>query len=161
MIIQNGQVGQIVRDETKTTLIEGFSNQMLPNVVAVIDVSPSFHPLIQCRANNATTSSASSTIFSADARKRTKIHGVMYSIQKDATCDAASGVGQVKGLIGSYTSVLAQIPLLTLTAQSMNVSMWFQKPIEVDKGSAISFAQGTFTVGSFIRSAVVFMSEED
>jgi len=159
MQIQNPEVGQALRDEAKLTLVESSNQNLLPNVQAVIDVTPSNHPRILC-INNATTGTGSGTVYAAQANKRYKIHGFTASFVKDATCDGADGSIQWNFTQDGVTRTFCSFPVIALTAQSQFVACFFDYPIVTDVNSAISCASYTFTVGKCRRNVNIYLEEE-
>ena len=103
-----------------------------------------------------TTSGASNNITTFAADKDSYVTGCTLSFQKDATCDVSDGFIRIIVTTEGVTRNIAQLPVMTLTAQSMIVPIQFAKPIKVDRGSASSLTQGTFTAGKFIRSATLY-----
>lgn len=74
-----------------------------------------------------------------------------FGFVKNATCDVASGTLQVTVTINGTSTVVASIPVLTLTAERADKFIIFPHPIKVDKNTTATMS-GTFTAGSMIRS---------
>ena len=158
MIIQSPELSQAFRDETKLTLAEVSNLNASGNIQACIDVTPSNKVKIIC-VNGATTTSGTGTILSARAGIRYVIHGYTASIIKDATCDGADGNIQWNITQNQITRTFCSFPALTLTAQSITSSLFFDKPVICDENTLIQAASFTFTAGKCRRNIVIYVSE--
>ena len=161
VISQNPEIGQIFRDEAKTTLSEGFPQNISSSIQPVLDLTPYFHKGIKIQSGASSTSASSGTIFTTSATKKTYIVGYQYHARKDATCDTASATAGIRATIdgkSQFFYIWYQAPLVLQELQS---ELMFDRPVLVDKNVAIQFAQSTFTVGTFLRSAVIYYYEEE
>ena len=155
MQVQNPEATQIIRDQAKLTVAEGFPQNLSSSIVPVMDMTPRFHRNETSFANGYTTSGNISLATSGQG-KRFYITGYQIGIIKDATCDLASG-----DILVSYTQEgvssrrLARIPTLTLTAQQISINHTLRNPILIDENSSITMT-GTFTAGSMARSLTIF-----
>lgn len=156
MQIQNEEATRIIRDGAKLTLSEGFPQVLLPNVVPVMDMTPNFHRIANIVKSNFSASTGAITIYTTQNEKEKDFYltHVNINLTKDVTCDAASGRIALSVTIGGLAADLCSFSILTLTAQDKSTSIAFQKPIKIDKNTAITFA-GTFTAGAMVRSASI------
>lgn len=154
MLIQNQDAAQIIRDQAKLTLSEGFPQNLLPNVQPVMDMTPRFHRTITTYASGVSTSGAQ-TVYTAVTGKRLYIVGVFLGVVKDATNDMATGAVTVTANVGGSSKTLAAIPVLTLTAQDQNSYVSFERPIVVDRGANVS-TSATFTAGAMRRNVTIY-----
>lgn len=159
MQIQNQDATQIIRDSAKLTLTEGYPQNLLPNVQAVMDMSPRFHRLIDQSSGSGSTAGASLTIHTASSDKDSFIYGATLAFIKDATCDVASGRINLLCVVKGASKTILCLPLLTLTAQQSSISISLPIPIKIDRGSVVTIGSSTFTVGAMVKSANVQVSE--
>lgn len=151
--IQNTEVIQSVREAARLSLSEGFPTQLQGNIVPVVDVTPDFHKKSIISSSSPTTTGAT-TILTTDAERFTYITAVQLGLVKNATCDVATGVIAVTGVIDGTTTTIAAIPVLTLTAERADIQIQFREPIKLDRNTAVSLT-GTFTLGAMARTATV------
>lgn len=162
MQIQNPEVGEIARIQAGLTLSEGFPQNLIPNVQPVLDITPYKHQKTDWIKSGGSSATGGTTIVTTDAVKKTWLTGVYYTLIKDATCDVASNNNHlVSTTINGVSVGLIRNSILTLTAQTINIFVEFPKPILLSKNSTVSIGTLTFTVGSMIRSAVLYGYEED
>ena len=162
MQTQNPLIGQIFRDEAKTTLSEGFPQNISSSIQPVLDISPSLHKYpTDVKTTEPTTSGSTNLAATTSDVKRTFLHGIAISYAKDATCDAADGQYRARCVINGVSKIIISFPLITLTAQSASMYVQFDRPMLVDKSSALSITQPTFTVGKFLRNVCFHVSEEE
>lgn len=159
MQIQNADATQIIRDQAKLTVAEGFPQNLLTNVQPVMDMTPRFHRNLKFISGSATASSSSTNIFNvpSDQSVDTYVVGIVLSFYKDSTCDTATGtitLGMTPENANTTQSII-RLPILTLTQQNETVVMTFERPIKLKKGTTVPITAGTFTVGNFIRTATV------
>ena len=162
MQIQNENASSIIREEAKLTLAEGWPQVLLPNVVPVMDMTPSFHQLTTIIKDSTTSANTNPTIYTVPAKKVFYLTALKLSYRKDATCDASSGQQVITATIDGSTVVICGLASITLTAESESIYQNFQRPIRLKAGSAIvSGRSGAFTVGALQRSATVYGYELD
>lgn len=157
MLIQNQKVGEIVRDITKIDVNQQWPSQLSGSVSPIIDVTPNKNLLMKTAPLTATASATSNNIIT-NLPEGTLVWGIQMSLIKDATCDVATGSFVIAGtkLGEASSSSFAVLPVLTLTAQQMNSTVMFEKPIAIKAGTNIAFSQGTFTAGNFVRSCCLY-----
>jgi len=157
MLIQNPVAAQVIRDQAKLTITEGFPQNLLANVQPVMDMTPRFHRTATAAISNS-TGSGNSAVFTTSTNADTFITGATWGIVKDATCDLASGGASLTATQDGKSITLLTLPVLTLTAQSLIVSQVFNPPIKVDRNITLRMNQ-TFTVGTLARSANIHYYE--
>ena len=109
-------------------------------------------------ANRATTGSL--TPLTASTSKKTFVTGVLLAYMHDVVADSTA-ITTTLVARGKGTSVLIQLPKLSLTADTKSQFVSLNPPIELEKGSDV-IATHTFTVGAgTIASSVYFYEEED
>lgn len=158
MEVQNPDVQQIAREQCMLNVLEGAPKNLLPNLQGVIDFTPRKHRN-QLSAVLTTAASGATTVFTASSDKVTYLTGLMFSSQRNATCDIASGALSVSAVFNGTTNTIATMAALTLTADSQVVYIQFARPIKLDKGSLIRLGNNTFTAGNMTRSVVVYYYE--
>lgn len=158
MQIQNNDATQIIRDQAKLSITEGFPQKLLSNVQPVIDMTPRFHrTLLSKNASRSTT--GSSTIYTAPAKKRVYICGAQISASADATSDCTEFYIAVQQ--GGVAAVrILSLMKLTTTAFSDSLSVSFPFPIEIDEGTNITLNQ-SFTVGTNTCRCIAYIYEVD
>jgi len=158
--VQNSEVADHLRSHTKLDILQMPSVGIENKVVPTLDVTPV--PEIKVVQNASSSSSATGTIFTTSATKKTYILAIQYNMVKDATCDIATGIASVRTTINGVSGqVLGSVYNLTLTAQNQGYSIVLPYPLLVDKAVAVQFAQATFTAGTFARTATIYYYETD
>lgn len=125
--------------------IERVPNQLAEKIVPVLSAEPI--PQIKNIAFNRSTSGGV-TIATTHATKKTYLTSIHFSRIKDATCDEGTGYAKIQVSIQGETVDLVRLATLTLTAQSQDIFLTFDRPILVDKGSPISLGTVTYSAGS-------------
>lgn len=123
-------------------------------IVLVGEVNPRL--LKACDVNAAGNSSAtgSVTVYTTPSDRDFYLTGIQYSMIKDATCDAATGTIQVGGTVNGQSVAFLRKAIITLTAQSADITREFTRPILIDRGTAISMT-ATFTAGAMSRGCCI------
>ena len=130
-------------------------NETLDKVQLTYDLNKNFSSF--CIAIGATVSGAAiSALPTVSNGAETYITAVSLGVIKDVTCDMATGgITMLITPDASNVSVsILAIPILTLTAQSDNVTLALPYPLKVKNGTNISIS-GTFTAGNMRRQASV------
>ena len=155
MLIQNSDVGRIAREQAGLTLAEGYPQNLLSNVQPVLDITPRNHRLIKIINASSQSSTTGGTVLSGNNDVDRFITMIQYHMIKDVTCDTATGTAGVRTNIDGVGRNIAQINILTTTAQSELVQIDFNRPIKIDRNASITFTQPTFTTGAMARSVTV------
>lgn len=145
------QVGNVLPDQTSDKLVLTYD----------------FGNVRQSRVLGSATGTATGTIaiFTTDANRDTYVTGVQLSFVKNATCDYASGnitMQSTTFLDGSQH--IARLSTLTLTAERGEIFVKFNKPLRVQRNTAISISSSVstaFSAGALVRSGVIFGYVED
>ena len=162
MQIQNENASSIIREEAKLTLAEGWPQVLLPNVVPVMDMTPSFHQLTTIIKDSTSSANSNPTVYTVPTKKVFYLTACKLSYQKDAACDATTGQQTITATIDGSTIVICGLASITLTAEKDSIFQNFQRPIKLKAGSVITSGRsGSFTVGALQRSATVFGYELD
>lgn len=160
MQIQNQDAQAVIRAEAGLSSFESWPQNLLPNVQAVMDMTPRFHRNTQdTKVSEPTTSATSNSVFTSSADKDTFITGARLSYAKDATCDVSDGQVRLRCIINGVIKTLISLPVITLTAQQDSMNVSFDRPVKIDRNTSVSIFQGTFTAGKFLRCAVVDIYE--
>jgi len=131
------------------------------NPIPVIEVNPKLVKDLKT-ANLSKNTSGATAIMTTSNSKDTLLYGCNLNMIKDSTCDMATGNVFLSITQNGKTFALISLPVITLTAQSAGDRIMFNKPIKVDRNSAINIsASGTYTVGVCNRTGVIFYTEED
>ena len=136
-------------------------SDMIPNVmsnqvVPVIDVNPKHARLGEVLTFKNHAVSGSSSFYTTNTLKDTRVTGVMFHLIKDVACDVATGAANITCVINGASQALASISLLTATAQSDVVFLSFPQPLKVDRGSIIGIGSNTYAAGLMSRSVVIY-----
>jgi len=123
---------------------------------AVVPVTP----ITELVTHNSNTASGNITLHTTSDKKDTYVTGVLLSFVKDATCDIPTGTININSTIAGKARRLADIAVLTLTAQSNQIFVTLPFPIRLDRNVAVNIS-GTFTAGTCSRTGILFGYEED
>jgi len=123
---------------------------------AVVPVTP----ISELAIHNSNTASGNITLHTTSDKKDTYVTGVLLSIAKDATCDISTGTINVNSTILGKVRRLADLAVLTTTAQSSQIFVNFPFPVKLDRNVAVNIS-GTFTAGACSRTGILFGYEED
>jgi len=145
----NTQVYNEIRDALKLNL----NVERMPNAIPVIEVNPKIvkNGFLE---NLKKGTSGGGTVFTSNSNKLTYITQIVFTMVKDATCDVADGTLGVSFNIDNKAYYI-DIPILTLTAQNQTITINFEHPVLMDKGSNFVFSSNTFTVGKMWRSVAI------
>jgi len=111
-------------------------------------------PTVNIVRHNSSSSSGNISLYTTPTDKDFYLTGILLSIVKDATCDVATGTININTVINGATRRVADIAVLTTTAQSQSVVVSFPFPLKVDRNVAFTIS-GTFTVGNMSRTGVL------
>lgn len=156
MLIQNPDVGQMLREEAKLTTAEVASTSITPNVQAVVDVSSKNLPIKAFPISG--TTSGILTAYAGKTGYRLLLTGFLFSYAKDATCDIANGTMNIAATIDGIAVSIARISVLTLTAQYDSVFVEFNRPLLIDENTNIT-TSSTYTAGTMVRALTLYGRE--
>lgn len=155
VVVQNPDALSALRSQAGIPLVEtpqGMQNTIVP----VIDMTPRFHDLaIISKGSSATSSGTSTTVHNISSDKDFYLTAASLGLIKDATNDAATGNLSLQGTSNGSSALILRIPVLTLTAQNNTISLVFNPPLKLDRGTSISTSQGTFTAGNYVRVSCI------
>ncbi len=152
MQIQNPRATEVIREEAGLTLSEGFPQTLSSNIIPIIDMTPSFHAVVNIANTASSTTTGAITILNPVNEGDLYITGAHIALVKDAACDMASGRVTLAATINGVVRSILSIPVLTLTAQQQSLSISFVRPIKVDKGTSVTLLTNSFAAGNLIRS---------
>lgn len=123
-------------------------------VVLVAETNPKLLKEVNINASAAQSTTGSITIYTVPSGADYYLWGFQYSMIKDATCDQAGPSIQISCTSNGQAFVFARFAIITTTAQVIEESREFSRPIKLDAGSTISMT-GTFTAGAMARACSV------
>jgi hypothetical protein len=152
----NTQIITEWRDAVKSLI-----NEPMPKPVPVIEVNPKLTQSLKLRTLLKSTTGSADIIPTTSNTKQLYIKAVVFNMIKDSTCDVATGNLSLSCTIDGAVKELVLIPVITLTAQSMSVTVCLDNPIKIDTNTAVTFGAQTFTAGVMIRTANIYFYEDD
>ena len=146
--IDNSDTKKEINDAIRGNAVSNLAPTQLANqVIPVIDVNPKALRRSNI-ARTASTSGASTTIYTTPADKDFFLVGANFSFIKDATSDIATNAAlQLRCIIDGLTTAILNHAVITLTAQSGNISISFPFPLKIDRNTAISLFRASTTAG--------------
>jgi hypothetical protein len=109
-----------------------------------------------------TATAVGTIIVAADPDRDIYVTGIYASMVKDATCDISTANRSVQfSQNGASNTPLVSIPMLTLTAQTYEVSVYFKNPIKIDRGTIIGTGTWNYTAGLCCRNFIVYGYKDD
>lgn len=126
------------------------TGEELPGIMPVLEIESFSNTVVQSK-----TTTGSQAIMTTPAGKDTYLETITISIIKDAACDLPTGNNFfITGVIQGVTQKLISLPILTLTAQQMAMSLTFRRPVKLDRNTAITIsgASTTYTAGTCVRN---------
>jgi hypothetical protein len=142
-IAQLRKVGGLSSVEMQTPSVDSRT------IIPVMETNPTIlHNIDIVRFIGTSSSTASITAYTTPTNQDFYMTGCSLSMVKDAANDGATANIAIGCFVGGVVRYPLVIATLTLTAQSQTVAISFQKPIKVDRNTAITVACGTFTAGS-------------
>jgi hypothetical protein len=146
MEIRKGEINQDLAEQ-----IGGPSVPLsVPQVVnAVLSISPFDRAILYNRNGTITTTGTSAIVMPTDDDYY--LSYLTLSVVKDVTCDVSSGAINF-GIYsrGALTYVIS-VPVLTLTASSMTITICLKNPIKLDPDTDCTI-NGNFAAGSMVRT---------
>ena len=125
-------------------------------VSPIIDVTPRMHRITDV-INGSSSTATSFNVLTSSSTKDTYITGCSYSIAKDATADIATAAScAVTVVVGGATLPIIKVPVITLTAQNITVTVQFPNPIKVDRNTSVLASRGSTTVGVVVIAATAW-----
>lgn len=153
--IHNSDLFKEVRDGIKAQQLRDIiPNQLADKIVPVMEVNPKLFRRCNITRGVSKTTSGTQTIYTTPSDREFYLVGIMGGLAKDAVCDVATGRIQISAIINGDTQSIMDLPVLTLTAQSLTNSISLSDPIKVDKNTAIVIS-GTFTAGAMSRTGTI------
>jgi len=153
----NVSIAKRIRDLFKLQqAVEEVPTQVAGSILPVVDVSPS-HTIFSARGD--AQDSATGTIFSTSATKRTFIIGCHITTAKDVVSPSTNTLIDFTSKDGS-TDVLIITRYEPVTAGSFFSSISFPEPIEIEKDTAIVLRNSSATA-SIDSTGIIFFYEED
>lgn len=110
---------------------------------------------------SASASGTNTVIFTTPSDRDFYLTSAGMSFIKDAACDTANGVFTLKVYVNGAQKNLLNLPILTLTAQSMETSQSFNIPVKLDRSTTVTLNYATHTAGNYLRQGRVSGIVED
>jgi hypothetical protein len=150
--IYNSDVSKELREGTKAqTARDVLPSQLAEKVVPVMEVNPKLLKTANIVLSNSRNTTGSLSITLPAVGRKTYISSLTINVIQNATCDIATGFIFVNGTFQGTTATFAALPVITLTALTIEKTISFPTPIELDEGTSITLG-GTFTAGICLRS---------
>jgi hypothetical protein len=131
----------------------------IPNPIPVIEVGMKLSKSSRL-INAARGTTGTISIMTTPTEQQFYLRRISMCIVKDATCDIPLGIVACSSVINGVTTSLAQIPVLTLTAQEQNIVVPFNN-VKLDKSAVIQVTSGAYSVGSMHRTIEIeYMIDE-
>ena len=159
--IQNFSTIREIRKALGASISEGFAQVADNRVIPVINVNPKDYRECTVIKTQSATASGAVTVLTSSSTRDTYITQVSMSVCKNASCDVANGQFLISVVVGGNTYYIAGIALLTLTAQDQSLAINLDKPVKIDRNTAVTIVSNTYTVGAMVRSANVIGYEVD
>jgi hypothetical protein len=155
VIIQNPEATKAIMDAARITYSEGIPQNLLPNVVPVMDMTPSFHQYTDVVASGAAFN-ATATIYTTPAASFKKVFyltGFVISHTKDVT--SLSIYTQLAVTLNSVSTSVGILSSLSATPESSRTSVTLKYPLKVDVGTAITLLPSDAT-GNIRMCATIY-----
>lgn len=150
---QNKKIVANLQDNLKLNpTTDAIPRQVLPTIQPVYEAG---QRITESTLSSNSTASGNLTLATTNTTRDTYITFYSLSFIKDATCDVATGSIMLVATLKGIQTVIARIPLLTLTAQSEHGVYCLEKPIRVDRGTSIYVTSDAHTAGNFVKTVNV------
>ncbi len=124
-------------------------------IVPVIDVNPKHARIINIVQKQAIINSTSGTIYYTPLDKDFYLCGAQLSMIKDSTATSLYSIIQATPFGKTSSVEILMIAGLSLTAQNDSISISFEKPIRLARGTNINLAKST-NVGNVTASGIIY-----
>lgn len=151
--IYNTDISKELRDGAKIAVArEGIPNQLQNFVMPVMEVNPKLLRTNTIVRYNEFFNDTAGTILTTPANQDFYLTSASLSVTKDAT--STSTMSRIRCVIDGVTTYLLPLAHLTLTAQNQQIALNFDKPIKLDRNTALSFITAT-NVGNIRVAAAI------
>lgn len=148
------ELDEAIRGNAQTNLSP---SNVAGQVIPVININPKHSR--RCNITRATSATGSSgTIYTAPTDKDFFIVACSLSVCKDVT--ATSTNSDINVTIDGATNPILSIAGLTLTAQSESVSLCFNSPIKIDRGTSVTISNTTNVANIRTRGTITGYTTE-
>lgn len=157
--IQSKEVIDKISDELKVQPAMQIPRALAKDIQLVYNVEP---PRVQKDFGHTgrVTSSGTTAIFIASAKKRTFLTGFTVSYEKDVSSDGVSVTVQATIKGNASADTILRLESITLTAKSEFVSVQLENPIELEPSTAVNLIKA-FTLGVLVSGATVSVYTTD
>lgn len=153
--INSQELKRAFSDSTKSQLVEQPNQIDNRIVIPTIDITPRNHAVVNLVKHGNASNATSSTVFTTDTKKETYVTAAVLSVTKDATATSTVTTIQVIPESTNVAANLLHITGLTLTAQSDCMSLSFNPPIKLAKGSNVTITNSTNVANVNARATIV------
>ncbi len=129
-------------------------NELAEKIVPTMETNPEILGKINMVYVGSLTNAIAATAFTSESSRDTYLYGVSGSMIKDATATATSLRINILTPNQAEVSVL-RFAGLTLTADSKDNAVWFDKPILLNRNTAMRLTSDT-NVGNFLLTGVYY-----
>jgi len=136
-------------------VIQGVPQTIANYIQPVIEVNPKLlrNVTILKALSRTTTAASTNNIYTTPADTDFFLCGACLSESKDVLCDVSTGRSSITITpVGQAATTLLQINHVTLTASSLSNSIDLNRPIKLERGSAISAGAYAYTAGTAANS---------
>ena len=147
--IFNPSITQDCRKIFNTKVADNISSQVNDIIMPVVEICRHNHIVDTTGVITATGTAAA---HNSNVNKDTYITAIQIAYMKDAANDNTSIT--VTAAIDGATRTIIIIPLLTLVAARDNFVYTFERPLKIDRDTAINMT-GAFTVGALTRACCI------
>jgi len=130
------------------------SDDLMPNMVAVVPILP----VARIVRGSGMTNSTTSSLYTTPTDKDFYLTNAVLSVSKDTT--AAAVAIDLRVLVDGATLTPVRISGITLTALQATVPVSFNPPLKVDRNTSISINASSATANIRVDGAIVGYTEE-
>jgi len=139
----NSDLTQEIRDAAKLNVLQGIPSLLSENIVPVLEINPKNYRRCLLVKHADSVNVTSTTIHTCDSIKDTFLVSASVSVIKDVTSTSLASAIGITPYGGPTTPRICRIAGISLTPQSATLSMSFNPPIRLAKGSAINLLNST------------------
>jgi len=155
--IHNSDLTQEIRLGAKSqTSADPTPSEIAEKVIAVMEVNPKLVKNEKCFSFGSVTSGGTTTLLAADTKQDFFITHSRIAYNQSVLADTATSLLTINATIDGVTRFINGVGNITLTAESMVSNVDHIHPLKIDRGTAITFSDSSYTVGLVVRSYAVF-----
>jgi hypothetical protein len=143
MQIQSPEAIELIKDNAKLSIGDGYPLNLLPNVQPVIDMTPGLQRKCTVVADGIVSNTTSGTVYTTPTSRDFYLVSMQLTVIKDVT--STSTRSRFLITVENVLQGVCSIAGITLTAQTESANMTFNPPIKLTRGSAIQISNDTGT----------------